>query len=317
MALTGPKPLKAKLTLNLDLSECEEVTNEERVSTSHLPRVLTTRNRNLPVDFPTSTPKARPSLSSLKRSLGQLLWAKDEMQSERLKAAKEDHWRLTLQSLILSNQTPQPDLISIRDRAVSLPSLFPTRKTLIFDLDETLVHCDSQQGQVTLPISLPAGESGTVGVNIRPFARECLQRAAELYEVVVFTASQRHYADSVIDYLDPEGRLVHHRLYRESCMQGPKGHYIKDLRILAGRKLQDIVIVDNTVYSFCYQLDNGVPILSWQDDPDDTELLRLRDYLSHLSDVPDIRVINRATFQLYRLSRDCLRFTRNGKENSP
>jgi len=170
---------------------------------------------------------------------------------------------------------------------------------------------------VILPIALPAGASGTAGISVRPFVRELLETVADIYEVVVFTASQSYYADSVIDYLDPEGRLIHHRLYRESCLSGPNGLYIKDLRILAGRRLQDMVIVDNTVYSFCFQLDNGVPILSWQNDPQDREMIRLREYLKLLTQAPDVRVVNRATFQLYRLGRDCVRQARSNKENSP
>ena len=52
-------------------------------------------------------------------------------------------------------------------------------------------------------------------------------------------------------------------------METKNGFFIKDLRILKDRKLQDIVIVDNLVHSFGFQLDNGVPILEWQNDSKD------------------------------------------------
>jgi len=317
MAQTGPKPTKALLQLSIDTSDEYAVSSEEPLSTTHLPKVLTTCNHNLPRDFSTFTPKPRPSCLFTQRPFTPLHPEHRAAQSSKQAQALKDHWRLTLQSLLLANQTPQPDLNSIRDRAVSLPRLFPSRKTLILDLDETLVHCDSTEPQVILPIALPAGASGTAGISVRPFVRELLETVADIYEVVVFTASQSYYADSVIDYLDPEGRLIHHRLYRESCLSGPNGLYIKDLRILAGRRLQDMVIVDNTVYSFCFQLDNGVPILSWQNDPQDREMIRLREYLKLLAQAPDVRVVNRATFQLYRLGRDCVRQARSNKENSP
>jgi CTD small phosphatase-like protein 2 len=42
-----------------------------------------------------------------------------------------------------------------------------------------------------------------------------------------------------------------------------EGAYVKDLRIIADRELEDLVIVDNSMVAFGYQLDNGVPISSY------------------------------------------------------
>lgn len=49
-------------------------------------------------------------------------------------------------------------------------------------------------------------------------------------------------------------------------MQTEEGVYIKDLRIIKNRNLKDVVIIDNAVYSFGFQLDNGIPILPFYDD---------------------------------------------------
>jgi CTD small phosphatase-like protein 2 len=54
----------------------------------------------------------------------------------------------------------------------------------------------------------------------------------------------------VLDYLDPYNEFIEYRLYRESCIATEEGVYIKDLRIIKNRKLEEIVIVDNAVYSF-------------------------------------------------------------------
>ena len=67
----------------------------------------------------------------------------------------------------------------------------------------------------------------------------------------MFTASHQCYADVVLDYIDPDRTLIHHRLYRDNCVV-VNGVHIKDLRILRQRKLKDIVIVDNAAYSFGY-----------------------------------------------------------------
>ena len=100
-------------------------------------------------------------------------------------------------------------------------------------------------------MTFPTGDVVNAGINIRPFVRKCLERANEDFEVIVFTASHRCYADVVLDHIDPTGELIHHRLYRESCVL-MEGIYIKDLRILDNRDLKDIVIVDNAAYSFAY-----------------------------------------------------------------
>jgi CTD small phosphatase-like protein 2 len=96
----------------------------------------------------------------------------------------------------------------------------------------------------------PNGETVEAGINVRPYAIECLKEANKKYQVVVFTASHKFYADVVLDFLDPAHELIHHRLYRDSCFQTEDGVYIKDLRIIRNRTLKDMVIVDNAVYSF-------------------------------------------------------------------
>ena len=69
---------------------------------------------------------------------------------------------------------------------------------------------------------------------------------------MVFTASHQAYADAVLDFLDPTGELIQYRLYRDNCVQTPEGFYVKDLRIIANRSMENMIIVDNSVYSFAY-----------------------------------------------------------------
>lgn len=49
---------------------------------------------------------------------------------------------------------------------------------------------------------------------MRPLALECLQFAHEFFEVIVFTASHRAYADAVLNYLDPHHEYIDYRFYR-------------------------------------------------------------------------------------------------------
>jgi len=34
----------------------------------------------------------------------------------------------------------------------------------------------------------------------------------------VFTASHQCYASKVLDHIDPTGKLIHHRLFRDHCV---------------------------------------------------------------------------------------------------
>lgn len=214
----------------------------------------------------------------------------------------KEHLFNTFQALKFVRKLPPVDLVQLQQKKVKIPRKpgFEHKKTIVFDLDETLVHCvDELNGEpdVKLDVIFPTGETIQAGVKIRPFAKECLAEAAKAFEVIVFTASHKCYADAVLDYLDPDKSLIHYRLYRENCLV-MKNIHIKDLRILRSRKLKDVVIVDNAAYSFAYQMDNGIPIISWHDDPCDRELFNLIEYLKVLAKAKDVRDVNRDVFRM-------------------
>ena len=104
----------------------------------------------------------------------------------------------------------------------------------------------------------------------------------------MFTASSRSYADPVLDYLDPDHTLIHHRFYRENCIFTNNVH-IKDLRIFSNYDLKDIILIDNVAYSFAYQMTNGIPIITWHSDMLDNELENLIDFMTYLANVEDVR----------------------------
>ena len=139
----------------------------------------------------------------------------------------------------------------IREREVFLERKSSHNKLIIFALDETLVHCveNTQDADAVVEIKVPSGDLVQAGLNIRPYAIDLLKAANQHFEVAVFTASQKCYADVVLDHLDPSHSLIQHRLYRDSCVQ-VEGLYTKDLRILKKWGLKDVVLVDNQAYSF-------------------------------------------------------------------
>jgi CTD small phosphatase-like protein 2 len=165
------------------------------------------------------------------------------------------------------------------------------KKTLVLDLDETLVHStlDGAAGEhsdFVFPVSL-GSITHMVAVRKRPHLHTFLESMARHFEIVVFTASQQIYAEQLLDIVDPNGEYIRHRIYRDSCVVW-EGNYLKDLTVL-GRDLAHTIIVDNSPQAFGFQLENGVPIKSWYDDEDDTELLRLLPFLEELAQVDDVR----------------------------
>jgi CTD small phosphatase-like protein 2 len=175
-------------------------------------------------------------------------------------------------------------------------------------MDETLIHCvddiETQDPDVILEIDFPDEETVYAGINIRPYIMECLEEANKHFQVIVFTASHQIYADAILDYIDPNHEYIEHRLYRQHCFLTSEGYYVKDLRIFGDRDLKDVVIVDNSVYSFAFQIDNGIPIIPFYNDKADEEMLHLVYYLNCLGGVEDVRDQNRQAFELFKLSND-------------
>ncbi len=159
---------------------------------------------------------------------------------------------------------------------------------------------DIQKAEQQITVTLATGEKVKAGVNIRPHAKDCLEALAQHFELIVFTASHPFYAEHVIKILDPKGTLFAHRLFRTNCIQTEGQLYIKDLRVL-DRDLKKVVIVDNSIHSFAFQLDNGIPIIPFYDDKDDNILPKIRDYMVGIKNNADFRVANRPTFSLKEL----------------
>ena len=68
--------------------------------------------------------------------------------------------------------------------------------------------------------------------------------------------------------------------------------YVKDMQRV-GRELEKTIIIDNSPNSYQFQPENGIPILSWYDDPNDRELMNFAPALKLLADpqIDDVRPI--------------------------
>ncbi|KAH8118281.1 NIF-domain-containing protein [Phellopilus nigrolimitatus] len=186
-----------------------------------------------------------------------------------------------------------------------------TRKTLVLDLDETLIH------STTRPLFPSGGNSGILNfgsligfgrnrkaghmvevvlggrstlyhVYKRPFVDYFLRKVSAWYTLVIFTASMKEYADPVIDWLDAGRGILALRFFREHCTQLPNGAYSKDLSVLK-EDLARICLIDNSPVSYSINQANGIPIEGWTHDPNDEALLDLLPVLDSLRFTSDVR----------------------------
>jgi len=58
-----------------------------------------------------------------------------------------------------------------------------------------------------------------------------------------------------------------------------------------GRRMEDIIIIDNSPNSYQFQPENGLPCISWYDDPNDRELFQFIPGLRLLAQVDDVRPV--------------------------
>ena len=139
------------------------------------------------------------------------------------------------------------------------------QKTLVIDLDETLIHSLAKGGRmssghmVEVKLNTTVGYGGaTLGpqhpilyyVHKRPHCDDFLRKVSKWYNLVVFTASVQEYADPVIDWLEQERKYFSGRYYRQHCTFR-NGAYIKDLSSVEP-DLSKVMILDNSPLSYIF-----------------------------------------------------------------
>ena len=212
------------------------------------------------------------------------------------------------------------------------------KKILLLDLDETLIHADfdeefSENKSLKYDAIIKFTTKNekienfekdedkieeekieeeeeivhSVGIFIRNGVNEFLNEVSKLFDVGIFTASVKEYADAVISFLDPENKLNKYRLYKNNCINFNDSFIVKDLRILKGVDLKNVILLDNSMYSFASQLKNGILINSFYYDKNDNELFNVLGYLiNFILPAEDIREVNEQFFNFEQITNDII-----------
>ena len=120
-------------------------------------------------------------------------------------------------------------LIKIQDQ-LDLTTQHPAdvgRKTLFIELDDLLIHTfipDENIGYIQNSASRDPDKTLFIEeakLNIlyyeRPNLYTFLEYINDNFEPILFTTSQKLYADFIIDQFDPDNTIFRHRLYQNSC----------------------------------------------------------------------------------------------------
>uniref|UniRef100_A0A8C4N155 protein-serine/threonine phosphatase n=1 Tax=Eptatretus burgeri TaxID=7764 RepID=A0A8C4N155_EPTBU len=232
----------------------------------------------------------------------------------RLYAALMRLWSLVLYVLrrqvrtIIQHQTVRYDILSLSPASRHRISQV-SRKILVLDLDETLIHShhDGMVRTMVRPGTPPDFILKVVidkhpvrfFVHKRPHVDFFLEVVSQWFELVVFTASMEIYGSAVADRLDNNRGFLYRRYYRQHCTV-EMGSYTKNLSAVHA-DLASIIILDNSPSAYRGHPDNAIPIKSWFSDPSDTALLNLLPMLDALRFTADVRSVLSRNLHQHRL----------------
>ena len=221
---------------------------------------------------------------------------------------------LSLKDLPFEKALTNSDLYRYYPKKEIAHTLKSDKKLILLDLDETLIHSEQDLKDKDLHIfetiirfkdKEDFSESNKyyeMGIFVRNGAQKFLSILNNYFNVGIFTASEKEYADAIIRYLDPNGEIIKFCLYRDNCVNVNDLINVKDLRIIKDIDLKKVVLVDNNMYSFAPQLSNGILINSFYGDKNDVEFLNLLEYLiQYVLPADDVRIINEKFFGFERI----------------
>ena len=207
-------------------------------------------------------------------------------------------------------------LKKILDNQISKNEIDKNKKLLLLDLDETLIHSEYKFGYFNKTlnsekmkencnhkeIKFKEGEMEfQMIIFIRPFLNDFLENMNSCFDLGIFTAALQNYAEAALKIIDPSEKFFKFKFFRDSCININDKIYIKDLSIIDNYDLKNIILVDNSLYSFLNNLNNGVLVNSFYYDENDKQLIFAKNYiLNSLLNCDDVRIVNEETYNFMK-----------------
>ncbi len=172
-------------------------------------------------------------------------------------------------------------------------------KLLILDIDETLVHATQKDIGINHDF-----ETDWYFVYKRPFLHEFLGFCFENFKVAVWTSAGEDFAEVINDKLLSQYGNLEFLWSNEKCTPrlNPETFEtipIKNLDKLKkkGYTLDQIIMVDDTPEKLLKHYGNLVRVTEFRGQQQDTELLKLIQYLKYIKEAPNIRNVEKRGWQ--------------------
>ncbi|OHS99196.1 NLI interacting factor-like phosphatase family protein [Tritrichomonas foetus] len=145
------------------------------------------------------------------------------------------------------------------------------RKLLVLDLDETLIHTTPNKPESETLDYFTLNFDGEILYTIeRPYCREFLELVERMFDVAIFTAGEKEYAQQILDEICPEIPESLRR-YRGS-VDYLYGKTFKDLESF-NRDLEQVLIVDDNPDNAFFFPKNAITIAPFLGDEEDDFLM--------------------------------------------
>ena len=143
----------------------------------------------------------------------------------------------------------------------------------------TLFECNSQLRQ---------NKYVSFYVYKRPYLDEFLNQVCQWFDVAIFTAGDKPYADAILNVIDPKCH-IQRRYYKENCSL-VDGRYVKRIETV-NSALETAMLVDNNPEYYRMDKCNAISITSWYGDDKDKELKNLLPFVDLMRTVEDVRSV--------------------------
>lgn len=143
------------------------------------------------------------------------------------------------------------------------------KKALVLDLDETLIHSVFDKPPPGNPYFIIFPNSVPIYVLMRPGLKIFIEKVAEMFDLYVFTAGERSYAEQIINNVCPCVPNSH-RFYRNAC-QIRENKIFKNLRAI-NRLMKDVILLDDCPDASYFFPKNVIPICEWTGSMNDKAL---------------------------------------------
>lgn len=178
---------------------------------------------------------------------------------------------------------------------------------LILDLDETLIYSSYSKEDIQSPYDFMI--DNTYYVKKRPYVEDFLQEVRQHFDLAVWTAATRDYAQIIVHELFEKQNIPLKFFHsRERCVERDNTrsmydsyvtkYYIKDLKKIKKHfQLDKVLFVDDLTVSLQRNYGNLVKIPPFQGETEDNHLLLLKDYLISIKDEQNLRKIEKRSWQ--------------------